>query len=147
MYTLMARRKSHQRPSSIIAEVWISADHSKKGVTMGLESLQKEYMQMVANCPIDDLPNEDLKAVAKHCGIEVARTILREMAGAVIVVPIRQNLAILSRFINKRFKGDNAKELARAVGISWRQVYRILGSAGNPLVKPLGSQGKKRKTE
>ncbi len=73
----------------------------------------------------DDLPNEDLKWVAKTLGLDVAKRIWKRFAGNHVACPSRMTPNAV-----RRYMADNCEktvhQLAFETGVSERTIYRYL---------------------
>lgn len=86
--------------------------------------MQREWEKMIDSMTTEDMPNNDMRDVADFCGAEVAINLLKNFAGAHIIVPKqRAFIKIAQKFIIKNFDGKNAKALARITGCSLSFVY------------------------
>jgi Mor family transcriptional regulator len=88
--------------------------------------VREEYEALIKKMGIDEMPNSDLKIVAKECGVEVAITLLKTLPGAVINIPKRAFNKVADQFVIGNFNGHNAKQLARVCGYSLNHIYRIV---------------------
>ena len=74
---------------------------------------------------VDDLPNEDLKWVAKTLGLDVAKRIWKRFAGNHVACPARMTTNAVLRYV-----ADNCEkpvhQLAFETGVSERTIYRYL---------------------
>lgn len=77
---------------------------------------------------IDDLPNADLKLVAQVCGLATAVSLIENMPGVKISIPKNCNRRTMQRAVMEMYNGTNVKSLSAKLGISERQVYRLLQS-------------------
>ena len=82
-----------------------------------------EYMDGLT---IDDLPNEGLQYLAQVAGMETAKKVLTHCAGMRFDIPIRPCRKAAKRYIEIHYNGNNARQLARTLGMSERFVYQVL---------------------
>ncbi|MEQ8170275.1 MAG: Mor transcription activator family protein [Candidatus Eremiobacterota bacterium] len=75
---------------------------------------------------IEDMPSEDLKLVARACGVEVAAKLLKELPGVTLYVPKSGITQVKKNYIRKSFNGTNAKKLAIETGYSEVHLYAIV---------------------
>lgn len=85
---------------------------------------------------IDEMPNEDLRLVARKCGVEVANQLIIHLQGVSIHVPRRALKKATEKYIRENYDGHNVKELALACGFSVRHVYGVLNLGKNGDRKP-----------
>ncbi len=78
------------------------------------------------NLSIEDMPSEDLKLVARACGVEVAAKLLEELPGVTLYVPKSGITQVKKNYIRKSFNGRNAKKLAIETGYSEVHLYAII---------------------
>ncbi len=74
---------------------------------------------------IEDLPNEDLRWVAEHHGLDVAKSIWREFSGTGIKCPARKTFDSIVRYIKENFDKTNY-QLAREFGVSLRTINNYM---------------------
>jgi hypothetical protein len=77
---------------------------------------------------IEDLPNDDLKWLARHHGMQVAVALWRRCKGTSLDFPVRFPKEYSVRFIRTHFDGTNVRQLARSLEISERTVQEYLGA-------------------
>lgn len=80
----------------------------------------------------DDLPNDELRLVAKDFGLSVAIGIWRRLAGTPLSLPTRFPRDFAIRFIRAHYDGHNAPQLARSLGLTMRTVQDYLGARPAP---------------
>jgi Mor family transcriptional regulator len=78
----------------------------------------------------DDLPNEDMRAIASICGIEVVLKLMEHMPGLIINVPKNGMKKVKERYIIDNYDGHNVKELALICGVSLRHIYNVVNRSG-----------------
>ena len=88
--------------------------------------MREEFEALIKKMGIDQMPNDDLKVVAKECGTDVALALLKNLPGAVINIPKRAFNKVADQFVIGNFNGHNAKQLARVCGYSLNHIYRIV---------------------
>jgi Mor family transcriptional regulator len=89
-------------------------------------SLKTEFETAIDGATKADMPNLELAIVAEDCGNPVAVSLIKNCAGMQITIPKSATRKIAIRFILNKFDGSNAMQLARATGISPRNVYEII---------------------
>lgn len=72
---------------------------------------------------IDDLPNEELRWIARNIGMDVAIKVWRQFKGAHIACPARIDRDVVRRYMRENFQ-KTAHELAVDVGVNPRTIYR-----------------------
>lgn len=72
---------------------------------------------------IDDLPNEELRAIARTIGLDVAIKVWREFRGKQISCPAKIDRRIVCRYMRENYD-KSARELANDVGVNTRTIYR-----------------------
>jgi Mor family transcriptional regulator len=107
---------------------------------MGEATMKDNPASWKADITLEDMPNNDLKLVAEHCGIAVAITLIENMGGLSIYIP-GETFSFrkpMKRYIAKTWDGKNTKELARELGVSLKMIYKILqeSSADGKLKNP-----------
>lgn len=93
------------------------------------EKLRKLACQVLNGEHIEQLPNKDLKIIAKNCGIETAIYLLFEFPGIYLYVPKEKSKILRKIILLSRKRNIEVNELARITGYSLRQIYRILKEA------------------
>lgn len=89
--------------------------------------LKQEYEAAVAKMTEEDMPNADMRDVARELGADVAVKLMRQLPGAYLCVPNQHPFGrIAEKFVIDKFDGSNAKQLARATGFSLRHIYEIV---------------------
>lgn len=79
----------------------------------------------------EDLPNEDMRAIANICGIEVVLKLMEHMPGLIVNVPKNGMKKVKERYIVDNYNGHNVKELALICSVSLRHVYNVLNRSGH----------------
>lgn len=84
-------------------------------------------MKWLEGLSIEDLP-EDLRFVAETCGLEVAKTLIRNCAGTSVYIPKNAPQALIERTIRREYTGETfvGKRLANRLGISENQFFKIV---------------------
>lgn len=75
----------------------------------------------------EDLPNEDLREIAKEYSLPVAVGIWKKFRGANLALPRRLPQEYAIAYIGRHWTGNNTAQLARSLGISQRTVFDFLG--------------------
>ena len=73
----------------------------------------------------EDLPNEDLKWVAKTLGLDVAKRIWKRFAGNHVACPARMTPEAVRRYMAENCE-KTVHQLAFETGMSERTIYRYL---------------------
>jgi predicted HTH transcriptional regulator len=74
---------------------------------------------------IEDLPNEDLRWIAEHHGLDVAKSIWRTFSGSGVKCPVRKTFDSIVCYIKENFDKSN-HQLAREFGVSSRTVSNYM---------------------
>lgn len=74
---------------------------------------------------IDDMPNEDLKWVARTISIDVAKRIWKRFSGNHVACPARMSPDAVRRYIRENCT-KSVHQLAFETGVSERTIYRYL---------------------
>ncbi|MBP5202276.1 hypothetical protein J6Z39_09070 [bacterium] len=86
------------------------------------------------NITIDDMPTEDMRMIAERCGVDVALSVMLNLAGGRFFVPVNWSKRIAERYI-----ADNASkpvnQLAIETGFSDWMVLRTLQKPENEIGK------------
>jgi Mor family transcriptional regulator len=89
--------------------------------------LKQEFEAAVALMKEEDMPNADMRDVARELGAEVAVKLMKQLPGAYLCVPNQHPFGkIAKKFVIDKFDGSNAKQLARVTGFSLRHIYEIV---------------------
>lgn len=72
---------------------------------------------------IDDLPNEELRWIARNLGMEVAVKLWRAFRGKQIACPAKLDRRIACRYMREHFD-KSTRELAHEMGVAQRTIYR-----------------------
>ncbi|MGI6394526.1 MAG: hypothetical protein ACOX2F_07345 [bacterium] len=89
------------------------------------------------NMTVDDMPNDTLKMIAEHIGIEATVKLLELMQGAWMSIPRNWNQKIAKRYVRENYSGD-AKAMVYETGISRSKIYEILNERANPGLRQVG---------
>lgn len=89
-----------------------------KSVVMIAEELLNELTE-------DDLP-EHYRIVAETCGMDVAKTLIKELGGLQILIPNPRKMTCVKRFVVKNKDRYTVQTMARGIGISERAIYNII---------------------
>ena len=89
------------------------------------------------NMTVDDMPNDTLKMIAEHIGIEATVKLLELMQGAWMSIPRNWNQKIAKRYVRENYSGD-AKAMVYETGISRSKIYEILNKRANPGLRQVG---------
>ncbi len=77
-----------------------------------------------------DLP-EHFQIVSETCGIETARTLIRELGGITVSIPMFTSLrSLVERYIKANAKEIPIKKIARELGMNERVVGKIMREMG-----------------
>lgn len=73
---------------------------------------------------IESMPNDDLKDVARFCGVDIARSLLntQELAGSYIYIPKNISPQIIKE-IRKEFPQKSVDEIAAMVHVTRKTIY------------------------
>ncbi len=76
----------------------------------------------------EDLPNEDMKYLATVIGLDAVKKLLTDCPGMNFYTPARMPTDFCKRYIEVHYdpKKRNVRELSVALGITVRQVFRLL---------------------
>ncbi len=85
---------------------------------------------------MDEMPNKDLRLVAKKCGLDVATKLILHLQGANIRVPRRALKKVADKYIRENYDGRNAKDLAAVCEVSIRHVYGVLNGGKKSRRRP-----------
>jgi len=87
-----------------------------------------DYTRWVNIVGPDDMPNDDLKFVAEHSGINAALALIVTCPGLTVTIPKNAFKIIKERYIMKNYDGTkySVNKLAIDCGISQRQIYKII---------------------
>lgn len=101
--------------------------------------MKKVFLDYIReNLTIDDMPTFDMRLIAERCGLDVALSVMLNLAGGRFFVPVNWSKRIAERYI-----ADNASkpvnQLAIETGFSDWMVFRTLA-------KPESEIGKKQAT-
>ena len=89
--------------------------------------LKQEYEAAIVKMTEEEMPNGDMRDVARELGVEVAVKMMRQLPGAYLCVPNQHPFkSIGEKFVVNKFDGSNAKQLARVTGFSLRHIYEIV---------------------
>lgn len=77
----------------------------------------------------EDLPNEDLREIAREYSLPVAVGIWRKFRGTNLPLPTRFPQEYAMAYICRHWNGNNTAQLARSLGISQRTVFEFLGKS------------------
>ncbi|HOX52298.1 MAG TPA: hypothetical protein PKY05_12475 [Fibrobacteria bacterium] len=80
---------------------------------------------------VGDLPNDDLREIAKEYSLPVAVGIWKRFRGAGIQVPSRFTPEYCAGFVERHWDGHNTAQIARALGVSQRTVFSLLGASSS----------------
>ena len=72
---------------------------------------------------IDDLPNEELRWIARNMGLDVAIKVWRRFKGDHIACPAKIDRDVICRYMRDHFD-KSAHELALDAGVHTRTIYR-----------------------
>lgn len=72
---------------------------------------------------IDDLPNKELRWIARNIGMDVAIKVWRNFKGEHIACPAKIDREIVCRYMREHFT-KTAHELAIDAGVNTRTIYR-----------------------
>lgn len=76
----------------------------------------------------EDLPNDDLREIAREFSLPVAVGIWRRFRGANLALPTKLPQSYASEYVGRHWTGSNTAQLARALGCSQRTVFALLGT-------------------
>lgn len=84
---------------------------------------------LIATITAQDLPNEDMAQLVEIIGLENVRKLLLSCPGMSFYVPLKLSTEFHKRYIYENYDKDlnNVRPIARALGITQRSVWRILG--------------------
>lgn len=76
----------------------------------------------------DEMPNEELKLIASLCGVKTAISLMKNLPGVMICIPIRALIALRNKYICNKYNGTKKSliDLSLSLGISQRQLYEII---------------------
>lgn len=77
----------------------------------------------------EDLPNDDLREIAREYSLPVAVGIWKKFRGANLMLPTRFPREYSMAYIGRHWNGNNTAQLARSLGISQRTVFDFLGKS------------------
>lgn len=75
-------------------------------------------------------PNQDIADIAKICGADIARKIIKQMGGRQIYVPqkMRTKEDTINRVLYFKAREMSVKQISEILAISGSYVYKILNS-------------------
>jgi len=80
--------------------------------------------QIIEQISIEDMPSDDMKLVAKHCGVDVAIKIMQKMGGLGIYVPKNPFALVVERILRQE-RNPDFKEIATICSVTERYVRNI----------------------
>lgn len=80
--------------------------------------------QIIDQVSIDDMPSDDMKLVAKYCGVDVAVRLMQNMGGLPIYVPKNPFALVVERILKKE-RNPDFKDIATSCSVTERYVRNI----------------------
>lgn len=86
------------------------------------------FEKWMENVTIDDLPNDDLKLIAREAGLKHAMLFIFLFSGAAVTIPNNPFTKLRDNYIMNNYDGTKTSinKLAIECGVTQRHVYRIL---------------------
>lgn len=89
---------------------------------------------------VEDL-TDDMRMVAKTCGIEVVRRLMSQHAGLTIYIPnITKMPDLVKRYLRMKYDGCNAVDIARDLHVSHRYVQGMVSEITKTNHEPGGKE-------
>ena len=83
---------------------------------------------ILAKMTIDDLPNGNLRELARQIGISKVKELMIKCPGMVLYIPKCFSTRYYRRYIELHWEGNNAEQLARDLGVTTMTIYRHLNA-------------------
>lgn len=90
----------------------------------------EELALLADELTMEDMPNKDMQDVAKICGLDVARILMKKMSGGTVYIPGSWKDILLKRYVLANYPAKSIRELIEETGYSQNTVYRILREDG-----------------
>lgn len=91
-----------------------------------------DVSQIIEQLSIEDMPSDDMKLLAKYCGVDVAVKVMQNMGGLGIYVPKNPFPLIVERILRSQ-RNPDFKDIATNCNVTERYVRKIWSkiNAGN----------------
>ncbi len=83
-----------------------------------------DVKQVIEQLSIEDMPSDDMRLLAKYCGVDVAVKVMQNMGGLGIYVPKNPFPLIVERILRTE-RNPNFKEIATTCNVTERYVRKI----------------------
>lgn len=82
---------------------------------------------------VEEMPSVDMQFIAERCGVDVAVTIMKQLAGTRFFVPVVWQKVIAERFISIHAGDMDVRELSLATGMSDGKIYKTLNKKASDI--------------